>query len=78
MKPSKVVECLKDTKKVMLISTTSVQRINISEMENVKVDLGEEVVEYDYKGLHYVLDMTDINMIIMNPNEMEINGLSIP
>lgn len=78
MKPAKVQELLSDVKKVYSIGTTSVQRVYIADMKNVKVDMTNEVVEYDFKGLHYVLDMTDINMIIMNPSGIQINGLSMP
>lgn len=78
MKASKVAELLKDPKKVLLLSMTSVQRIYLEDKENIKIDVDNEVVEYDQRGLHYVVDMNDINMIIMNPEEKPINGLDLP
>lgn len=78
MKASKVAELLKDPKKVLLLSMTSVQRIYLEDKENIKTDVDNEVVEYDQRGLHYVVDMNDINMIIMNPEEKPISGLDLP
>lgn len=78
MKAGKVAELLKDPKKVLLLSMTSVQRIYLEDKENIKTDVDNEVVEYDERGLHYVVDMNDINMIIMNPEEKTISGLDLP
>lgn len=78
MKVQKVVECLKEPSKCLLIGTTSIQRFYIEDLENVVADAESETVEYDYKGLHYIIDMTDIDIIVMNPNNMKINGLTLP
>lgn len=77
MKVSKAKALLADPKKVAVITFTSAQHIYPDRVENLKVVDADETIEFDYHKMHYVFDCTDCNCIIMNPDELDYNGLSI-
>lgn len=77
MKPSTVVRLCKEIDKIHLITFTSAQHIYPDRVTNFVCNEADEVIEFDDNKLHYAFDMNDINMIILNPDKIKFNGLSI-